>query len=101
MTIVEIRKRIVAGEYEFRRHALERANQRNINPLDVKHALLHGEIIEEYPNDPRGPSCLVWGKGRTGEDIHIVCGLSYERVWIITVYLPDEKDWVDPKTRRR
>lgn len=101
MDIVEIQKRIVAGEYEFRRHALERANLRNINPLDVKHALLNGEIIEKYPDDPRGPSCLIWGKGRAGEDIHIVCGLSCEKVWLITVYLPEDKDWVDPRTRRR
>lgn len=101
MNIVEIRKKIMDGEYEFRRHALERGNLRNINPLDIKHAILHGEIIEEYPNDLRGSSCLIWGKGRTGDDIHIICGLSFGKIWIITVYLPEEKDWVDPSRRRR
>ncbi len=70
MSILAIRERILTGEYEFRRHALERASLRNIYPLDIRHALLNGEIIEEYPDDPRGASCLVWGKGRSGKDIH-------------------------------
>ena len=101
MDIGKIREKILSGKYEFRRHALERANLRNINPLDVRHAILSGEIIEKYPDDPRGPSCLIWGTGRDERDIHIVCGLSYGKVWIITVYLPEEKDWVNPRTRRR
>lgn len=101
MELINIQKMISAGKYEFRRHGLERAILRNINPLDIKHAILTGGIIEDYPNDPRGQSCLIWGKGRDGNDIHIVCGLSYVKVWIITVYLPEKKEWLDPKTRRR
>ncbi len=101
MDIGKIRKKILSGEYEFRRHALERAILRKINPLDVKNVILYGEIIEEYPDDPRGSSCLIWGKGRDGTDLHVVCGLSYRKIWIITVYFPEKKNWINFKSRRR
>ena len=101
MDIAVIREMILKGEYEFRVHALKRANSRNINPLDIRQAILTGEVIEEYPDDPRGPSCLVCGKGRSGEYIHTVCGFSGDRIWIVTVYQPDRKEWLDHRTRRR
>jgi hypothetical protein len=101
MEIDIIREKVLNGEYEFRVHALKRANLRDINPLDVKQAVLTGEVIEDYPNDPRGPSCLVCGKGRDGDYLHVVCGLSHERIWIITVYHPDIKEWLEYRTRRR
>jgi len=39
---------VQAGDYLFRRHAAERASERGINPLDVKEALLNGDIIGVY-----------------------------------------------------
>ncbi len=51
---------------------------RGIDPLEVKEALLNGEIIEDYPEDKRGHSCLVYGKTRIGKDIHVLCGTAYD-----------------------
>jgi len=42
----------------------------------------------------------VQGKTLTGRDIHAVCGKSYDILWIITVYEPDPREWVNPETRR-
>jgi len=47
--------------------------------------ILNGEIIECYPEDKYGPSCLVLGKC-TRKILHIQCSL--EPVWIITAYDP-------------
>jgi len=63
--------------------SLERASIRGIDPLEVKEALLNGEIIEDYPEDKRGHSCLVYGKTRIGRDIHVLCDIAYDILWII------------------
>jgi len=46
MDIQWLKDKISKGEYEFRKHALERGILRGINPLEVKEAILQGEIIE-------------------------------------------------------
>lgn len=96
--IVEQVKR---GNYQLKLHVAERAIERGIDPLHIKEALLCGRVIEDYPDDKRGHSCLVWGKDSNGRDIHMVCGVAYEILWIITAYLPDEKEWETPWMRRK
>lgn len=41
---------------------MEKASIRGIDPLEVKEALLNGEIIEDHPEDKKGYSCLVYGR---------------------------------------
>lgn len=96
-----IRSHIETGDYQFRKHAAERASERGINPLDVKDAILNGDIIEKYSDDPRGHSCLVCGRTESGRALHIVCGCLHDIVWIVTVYEPDSEEWADPLHRRR
>ena len=78
---------------------MERASIRGIDPLEVKEALLNGEIIENYPEDKRGHSCLAYGKTLIKKDIHVLCGVAYDILWVITVYEPDPEEWVNPKMR--
>ena len=95
-----IREQVERRNYQFKVHVLERASERGIDPIETREALLCGEVIEDYPQDRRGHSCLVYGRSKTGKDIHVVCGMTDEALWVITVYEPDEVDWVDPGTRR-
>jgi hypothetical protein len=84
-------------------HALDAMNA----PVDlitveeVRTVVLEGEIIENYPEDVRGHSCLMLGRGVLGRPIHVVCSPEEDYLAIITVYLPDERRWeTDWKTRR-
>lgn len=52
-----------------------------------------GEIIEDYPEDARGHSCLMLGRGRDDRAIHVVCAPKSEYLAIITAYLPDPDQW--------
>ncbi|MDL2122032.1 MAG: DUF4258 domain-containing protein [Deltaproteobacteria bacterium] len=72
-----IKEQVEKGNYQLKLHAVERASIRGIDPLEVKEALLNGEIIEDYPEDKRGHSCLVCGKTRIGRDIHVLCAMWY------------------------
>jgi Domain of unknown function (DUF4258) len=69
-----IKQQIRSGNYEVSGHAEDERQAERISIADVEAALLSAEMLEDYPNDPRGPSCLVLGYGIPGYPIHVVCG---------------------------
>jgi len=54
-----------------------------------------GEVIEDYPEDPRGHSCLILGKGSGGMPVHVLCSPKDDYLAIITAYLPAEEEWTN------
>jgi len=101
MDIEWIKSKLKNDDYEFSEHAEEERQAEKILIDEIEKALLEGEIIEDYPNDPRGQSCLLLGFGNEGSPIHVVCGKTKRGdLRIITVYVPSAPKWVDPKTRR-
>ena len=61
-----------------------------------------GEVIEDYPDDPRGHSYLMLGRGEGGRAIHVVCATKEDFLAIITAYVPSEDEWErDFRVRRR
>jgi hypothetical protein len=79
----------------FLPHALRQMVRpdRMITTTEVKEVIGKGEVIENYPEDPRGPSCLLLGLGEGGRPIHVVCAPKEDYLAIITAYLPDESEW--------
>ena len=55
---------------------------------EIEQALLTGDILEKYPKDERGESCLIAAKVEN-KPIHIVCGKRDSRLLIVTVYRPN------------
>jgi len=76
-------------------HAVQQMSRpdRMITTAEVRSAMENGEIIEDYPEDSRGHTCLVLGKGEKGRPIHIVCSPKDEFLAIITAYIPDPNEW--------
>ena len=84
-------------------HALDEMNapEELIGPDEVRAVIFEGEIIEDYPEDARGHSCLMLGYGVKRRPIHVVCSPKDDYLAVITVYLPDQHRWeADWKTRR-
>lgn len=52
---------IQEGMIEWQIHALERMMKRGISREIVKHVLLEGAIIEDYPDDRPFPTALFLG----------------------------------------
>jgi len=50
-----------AGKYEFSKHAEREREAGQISVEELEEAPIRCETIEEYPDDLRGPSCLVLG----------------------------------------
>jgi hypothetical protein len=66
---------------------------RMITTDEVRAAVERGDLVEDYPADPRGHSCLILGFGDGGRPIHVVCAPKEDYLAIITAYLPDGREW--------
>ncbi len=82
-----------AGALRWTNHVLTRLFQRGISTSDIENAIMHGEIIESYPNDYPYPSYLVLGIAIDSKYIHVVCGIGDTELWLITAYYPDINKW--------
>ena len=72
-----------------------------ITTSEVQSVIETGEIIEEYPEDPRGYSYLLLGHGKGGRPIHVVCSPKGDFLAIITAYLPSPREWSDDFSERK
>lgn len=98
----DIRTKVGDGQFEFSQHATDQSIVRHISVQEVREAITAGEIIEDYPDDKYGPSCLLLGFTTTNRPLHIQCSYpSRPLVKIITLYEPDPERWIDSRTRRR
>jgi len=71
---------------------------RLITRAEVEFVIEAGELLEDYPDDPRGHSCLLGGI--LSHPIHVVCAPKAEYLAIITAYRPDQDQWADDFKRR-
>ena len=72
-----------------------------ITASEVRRVIRTGTVIEDYPEDRRGHSCLMLGFGKEKRPIHLVCSPKPEFVAIITAYLPGEYEWEDDFSKRK
>ena len=101
--IVEQVQRAAAKRLLFLPHAARQMArpERMITPGEVREIIEHGELIEDYPEDARGHSCLFHGRGNGNREIHVVCSPKEDYLAVITAYLPSEDEWEsDLRTRK-
>jgi hypothetical protein len=103
MSIVDdIRTKVDNDDFEFSQHATDQIIVRHISVQEVREAISTSEMIEDYPDDKYGPSCLLLGFTSSNRPLHIQCSYpSRPLVKIITLYEPDPARWVNSRTRRR
>jgi hypothetical protein len=96
----------VCGSSELRLEQLEGVF--SIDGLDamVEHITAtnaHAVIIEDYPADKYGSSCLLLGFSIANRPLHIQVSrqTGQSRVKIVTLYEPDPLEWVNFIERRR
>ena len=97
----DLKAKFAADQFELSQHALDQSLRRSITVAEVREAVVAGEIIEDYPNDKYGPSCLLLGWTAARRPLHIQCSYpSRPVVKVITMYEPDPGLWTDFRERK-
>jgi hypothetical protein len=92
-----IKKKIVSLAKKntfFLPHATKQMSrsERMIATDEIRDAVLHGEIIEEYSDEKKGESFLIHHTGQNSA-IHVVCAPKIEYLAVITAYKPAPDQW--------
>jgi len=96
-----IHERANKNEFQLTGHAHKERQEEVIKTEEIRMALIKAEILENYPDDPRGPSCLVSGYS-SGRAIHVVCGRTKgDWLLVITDYIPGPPKWINARNRAK
>ncbi len=102
--LLKIQSKIGDRNYRLTSHAEAERESDKISIAELEEALLSPscEVIEDYPDDPRGHSCLALGFAENGAAIHVVLGVGpgEDPLVVVTVYRPDQARWENWRTRR-
>lgn len=85
----------------WRRHARKEAENDRVGESELEDALRKGfMLVEHYPEDPYGESALVLTYAGN-KPVHVVLSPREGFCYLITVYVPDTREWDDAFTRRK
>jgi len=99
--IDDIRAKIASDQFEFSKHPVDQAILRDISVQEICETIAAGVVIEAFPGDKYGPSCLLLGFTAIGRPLHVQCSDPPRAlVKIITLYEPDPGQWIDLRTRK-
>ena len=99
----DIRVKVSARHYEFSKHAVDQTIIRGVGVSELEEAKSsRSEVVEDYPEDKYGPSCLILGFSMGGRPLHIQCSYpSRPLIKIVTVCEPDPDFWIDFRIQRK
>jgi hypothetical protein len=100
--IEELRQKLATGAFEYSLHAVRQMIARKITNEEIIETVLAGVVIEDYPTDKYGPSCLVSGETVQKRSLHVQCSYpSRPLVKIITAYEPAPAEWDETFKHRK
>ncbi len=101
--IERLQTKMRGRQYRLIFHAEKEREADRILQHEIEEAVLSEEceLLEDYPTDPRGHSCLILEFTQAGLPIHMVSGqLDQDGFLLITVYRPDPEQWINWRTRK-
>jgi len=99
MDITRIRELFQQGRFNVYFHAFQEALKDGITGDDILHVIEYGEIIEKYADRKR---CLIFAHTRERVPLHIVVDYTCkDELQVVTTYVPDRREWIAYRKRRR
>lgn len=97
-----IREYSLQSRVRFKKHALVRTVERNIQINEIKSVLQNCKVIALYPEDKPLKSYLLLGFIKDTRPLHILVAIDEKEkyIWIITLYKPDKNKWNQTFTER-
>jgi hypothetical protein len=101
--IIDLIRETAKKRMLFLPHAVRQMSRadRMISTSEIRSVVEKGKLIEDYPEDARGHSCLLLGFGDEKRPLHVVCAPKEDYLAIITAYLPESDQWEDNFRKRK
>jgi len=102
--LLHIRGLIEARDVRISEHGYDELSEDGLSARDVISGVFEAQVVEEYPDYPKGPCILLLQKDSSGRPVHVVWGIpkGYKKpVVLITAYRPDPEMWDKSFLRRR
>lgn len=99
-----IRALIAEGNVRISEHGYDELVDDGLLARELVEGVEAAEVIEDYPNYPKGPCVLVLQRTKDGRLVHAVWGLPSghtNQAVLITAYVPDTEKWEPGFKRRR
>ena len=103
-TFDSIRALIYEGSVRISEHGYDALSADGLFARELVEGVEFAEVIEDYPNYPKGPCVLLLQRVKDGRSVHAVWGLPAGHASpavLITAYLPDIEKWEPGFKRRR
>lgn len=95
-TFEQVRTLVADGDVRISEHGYDELAEDGLLAREIVGGVATAELVEDYPNYPKGPCVLLLQRTRDGRPVHAVWGLParHERpAVLITAYLPDPGRW--------
>jgi hypothetical protein len=92
------------GEVRISDHGYEELASDKLFVRDLVTGLAHSELLEDYPDFPKGPCVLVLQKDHDGRPIHVIWGIpkgESSPAVLVTAYRPDPERWTEDFRSRK
>ena len=103
-TLDRVRVLISEGSVRISEHGYDEITADGLLAKELVEGVEAAEVVEDYPNYPKGPCILLLQRTKDGRSVHAVWGLPAGHTGpavLITAYLPDAEKWKPGFKRRR
>ncbi len=103
-TLEQIQALVEGDNIRISLHGYDELTDDRISVREIVGGLKDAILIEDYPDYPKRPCCLVLQRDGAERPIHVVWGIPAGRISpavVITAYRPNSAKWDESWQRRR
>ncbi|MEX0647715.1 MAG: DUF4258 domain-containing protein [Balneolaceae bacterium] len=91
-----VRHLIQTGAVRISEHGYDELSEDGLTVKELLDGIEQAQIVEEYPDYPKGRCILLLQKDKRGNPVHVLWGIpkGYDKPTVlVTSYRPDPKRW--------